>query len=135
MKDLTEEAFSYAEKTPDGYEVVGANTGGNLLGGSGTDMSKSFTNNNWEEEVMLKWNKYISDFAGNYKTAEFWIKETKDLLTKKDQEHKAELEIIKGEVQKLLETLPELESDEYDAGLLDMKQLVLAILDSHINKL
>ena len=58
----------------------------------------------------------------------------RELLTKKDQEHKAELEMINGEVQKLLETLPELESDEYDAGLLDMKQLVLAILDSHINK-
>lgn len=110
MKDLTEEAFSYAEKTPDGYEVVGANTGGNLLGGSGTDMSKSFTNNNWEEEVMLKWNKYISDFAGNYKTAEFWIKETKDLLTKKDQEHKAELEMKEKEmvrqIQLIADTTP-----------------------------
>ena len=90
------------------------------------------TNNNWEEEFWAKVKFYnLSLDNENYDDL---MKFTKFFITKKDQEHKAELEMINGEVQKLLETLPELESDEYDAGLLDMKQLVLAILDSHINK-
>ena len=90
-------------------------------------------NNNWEELLQRK-TEYLMKAP--------WIIDEADLRSLansfselKDQEHKAELEMIKGEVQKLLEKLPELESDEYDAGLFDMKHLVLSIIDSHINKL
>lgn len=91
--------------------------------------------NRWERQITTNY-KDLSEKEKESDRMEVrkYLPLIKDLLTKKDQEHKAELEMINGEVQKLLETLPELESDEYDAGLLDMKQLVLAILDSHINK-
>lgn len=98
---------------------------------SSVNLNKPMQNNNWIETM-----KTIGKISSIHpEIVDEFILITKELLTKKDQEHKAELESIKEEVQKLLETLPELESDEYDAGLLDMKHLALSILDSHINKL
>lgn len=92
--------------------------------------------NRWERQIRTKY----SELPENEKESDRievrkYLPLIQEIIYQKDQEHKAELEMIKGEVQKLLETLPELESDEYDAGLLDMKHLVLSILDSHINKL
>ena len=99
------------EKTSDGYKVVGLSTGG-----------VSMTNNNWEEEV-----KSIGEYLGCNKN-ELWS-EINQILTKKDQEHKAELEMIKGEIEKF-----EVYDDESD-NCRRMIGETIYILDSHINKL
>lgn len=56
-----------------------------------------------------------------------------DLLTKKDQEHKAELEMINRKVKKIKTHNVEAPFDDYIATV--NKEEVIAILDSHINKL
>lgn len=72
------------------------------------------TNNNWIEEYPL------SVYSGE--TKQHLVNLISNLLTKKEQEHKAELESIKGELGDFME--------EYLISQKDMAH----ILDSHINK-
>lgn len=107
-----------------------------LLGGNGTDISKPMTNNNWIEQFdkefpdMLEWYGFeISEEKSKTNIRNF----ISNLLTKKDQEHKAELEIIKGEIENSIKNQP----TDFSYGEGTYEGLVHAkhILDSHINKL
>lgn len=90
-------------------------------------------------ELFNRWERQI---ATNYKDLSEKEKESdrievrkylpliKDLLTKKDQEHKAELEMIKGEIES--------KSDNFcgkDSKKIIRTEDAISILDSHINKL
>ena len=88
------------------------------------------TNNNWEEEFWAKVKFYnLSLDNENYDDL---MKFTKFFITKKDQEHKAELESIKGEIENSIAEPTELEDVRiYNIALKD----TISILDSHINKL
>lgn len=82
------------------------------------------TNNNWIETM-----KTIGKISSIHpEIVDEFILITKDLLTKKDQEHKAELEMIKGEIAESL-------SGYYDVNYASACLEALSILDSHINKL
>ena len=66
--------------------------------------------NRWERQIRTKY----SELPENEKESDRievrkYLPLIQEIIYQKDQEHKAELEMIKGEVQKLLETLPELE--------------------------
>jgi hypothetical protein len=120
---------------------------------------RHMTNNNWEEEFWAKVKFYnLSLDNENYSDL---MEFTKYFLTKKDQEiaeiydkahavgfrdcalklqqeHKAELEMIKGEIENLEVHLVEpliVEAHYGDYVRALEKKEVIAILDSHINKL
>ena len=88
------------------------------------------TNNNWIEEFWEKVKFYnLSLDNENYDDL---MEFTKFFITKKDQEHKAELESIKGEIENSIAEPTELEDVRiYNIALKD----TISILDSHINKL
>ena len=79
------------------------------------------TNNNWIETIKLNVQYDEAELGCNWSLDEL-INFISNLLTKKDQEHKAELESIKGELGDFME--------EYLISQKDMAH----ILDSHINK-
>ena len=117
------------EKTSDGYKVVGLSTGG-----------VSMTNNNWEE-LREEYRDWAMKYASSYNSliADWWLEKFAKELTKKDQEHKAELEMIKGEIESKKDMYRneftkhewcEVGND-YNKGIKD----TISILDSHINKL
>lgn len=99
------------------------------------------TNNNWIEEQV---NSEIRDNIKTFVTPTSHVNSVgiinfiSNLLTKKDQEHKAELESIKGEIGAKLKQEPDSLEDyiqnqfavEYNSSL----QEAISILDSHINK-
>jgi hypothetical protein len=85
-------------------------------------------NNNWKLELhkLSLWNKVTRSDIGEL--SDFIEQE----LKLKDQEHKAELEIIKGEIERIPRNLYNGgEGDGYCQGLDD----TISILDSYINKL
>lgn len=101
------------------------------------------TNNNWIDELH-------NHFDEKFKNVETWkydiyisiaIEFISNLLTKKDQEHKAELEMIKGEINpKPMNTFPfvlqgeELELYMRHKGWNECREYTKEILDKHINK-
>lgn len=89
------------------------------------------TNNNWEEEV-----KKIAWYLG-CSEKELWSEISK-ILTKKDQEHKAELERILAMVKRHYPSDEGVaESDVLKGGKAYLDLIVMNlenILDSHINK-
>lgn len=98
-----------------------------IFEGENSSLKKAFdmTNNNWIEQIELclqsenpreQINRYIQS-----------------LLTKKDQEHKAELESIKGEITPGIVIYSG--EDGYRAGYNQALEDALAILDRHINSL
>lgn len=106
------------------------------------------TNNNLEEVIL----KYTKNCGCKLKYCEHYLElrdTIEDILTKKDQEHKAELEMIKEEIEKCF--IEATESDNgYETGVTKNGERIsnnkkdgynyaiqdtLAILDSHINKL
>lgn len=98
------------------------------------------TNNNLINEYKDKFNDATFCWNGDNKLgADFAKKKNKEmqkfisnLLTKKDQEHKAELEMIKGEIKKA----PEAKERVGEIGEKTYwRNDIVAILDSHINKL
>jgi len=90
------------------------------------------TNNNWEEEFRSIGEGSVRFMATRQEVKQF----ISNLLTKKDQEHKEELEMIKGEIES------KLEFDYSDNSLKNHRELgqkqayrdALSILDKHINK-
>ena len=78
------------------------------------------TNNNWKNEYPL------SVYAGETKRQlEEFIS---NLLTQKDQEHKAELDMIRGEIEsKVL-------IDKYRTGYNFSCEDAISIIDKHLNK-
>jgi len=105
--------------------------------------------NNWIEEFDKKWENYefsVNDYDHYDGADENKIKSyISNLLTKKDQEHKAELEMIKGEIENEIEPPHEhgIDCKHYDdchnfsnyerwynKGI---KQSI-SIIDKHINK-
>jgi hypothetical protein len=100
-----------------------------------TPLQINITNNNWKEEFDKKWDKYEFSInsSDHYDGAdEDKIKEfISNLLTKKDQEHKAELEIIKGEILDCSLTV----LAGYSGIEVVKEEDISSILDSHINKL
>lgn len=91
------------------------------------------TNNNWEEELRIAYDNitdtaYCSTSDNNH--GWLGIKDCAEtLLTQKDQEHKAELEIIKGEIKEYFEGLIHVASPRLTGNN------IVSIIDSHINKL
>jgi len=59
-----------------------------------------------------------------------------NLLTKKDQEHKAKLEMIKGELKELTTSLVSPDYEDYTIAIEPAieREKALSILDKHINK-
>jgi hypothetical protein len=104
------------------------------------NVNKHMTNNNWIEQFDELVDGDFFPFGGFNKDfdAESCKKFISNLLTKKDQEHKAELEMIKGEIDKEKEMYRSeftrhewIEADnDYNNGL----KAALSILDKHINK-
>lgn len=95
------------------------------------------TNNNWIEEFYKKFTDGVDAKNGYYDSqftegrpcnVESFIS---NLLTKKDQEHKAELERIKGELIDCSFTV----LNGYSGIEVVKDKDIKAILDSHINKL
>lgn len=89
------------------------------------------TNNDLEEVIL----KYTKNCGCKLKYCEHYLElrdTIEDILTQKDQEHKAELESIKGEIENSIAEPTELEDVRiYNIALKD----TISILDSHINKL
>lgn len=94
------------------------------------------TNNNWElkeEEKLLS-----LEWKQGYNYA---MQKGKDLLTKKDQEHKAELEKIKGEIKDIhgFSICSAHQTGDKNCKLCDnapiSKEEALSIIDRHINSL
>lgn len=99
------------------------------------------TNNNWIETM-----KTIGKISSIHpEIVDEFILITKDLLTKKDQEHKTELESIKGEIENLREpnlSVAREQGSEFTTPRMyrsfggdDALQDTISILDGHINKL
>ena len=96
------------------------------------------TNNNWIEELKTIFDSFRETGWALPKNREEKLESfISNLLTKKDQEHKAELEMIREEVISNQQTNLKTESDPdwfqgygYNLGL----QSVTIILDKHINK-
>lgn len=89
--------------------------------------------NRWERQIATEYEQ-LSDKEKESDRIEVrkYLPLIKDLLTKKDQEHKAELESIKGEIENSIAEPTELEDVRiYNIALKD----TISILDSHINKL
>jgi len=87
------------------------------------------TNNNWEEEFRSIGEGSVRFMATRQEVKQF----ISNLLTKKDQEHKEELEMIKREIEKKhkeSEKYVPFQRIHYQSGLQD----ALSILDKHINK-
>lgn len=86
------------------------------------------TNNNWIETM-----KTIGKISSIHpEIVDEFILITKDLITKKDQEHKAELDSIKGEIEKL-KKLPVCNDERYFINI-ELSNAI-SILNNHINKL
>jgi hypothetical protein len=106
---------------------------------------RPITNNNWEEELKNNWMGVslmgFCDFGtgiiGTDKIADWFIVKFQDILTKKDQEHKAELEIIKGEIETVAEeiSLDDRFGNHKETFQFVRSESLISILDSHINKL
>lgn len=103
-----------------------------------TSLINKFSQDTWCDTPDFVLAEYLLVSLGSYHRAierrEEWYgrKLSKDLLTKKDQEHKAELESIKGEIENSIAEPTELEDVRiYNIALKD----TISILDSHINKL
>lgn len=112
------------------------------------------TNNNLQDQLMDFWDTH-KDKLGLGEFSDELTRFVQTILTKKDQEHKAELESIKGEI--LSELARELyrpdelheETEEnkvtnrlnynlfigYQQGYKESYNQAISILDSHINKL
>lgn len=101
------------------------------------------TNNNWIEQFDKEFvnSDYTLDFEDGV-TTEKMKQFISNILTKKDQEHKAELEMIKGEIASKenkdmiatgkATTWSEIGlASDYNQAIQDS----LSVLDSHINKL
>jgi len=91
------------------------------------------TNNNWEEEFRAIGEGSVRFMATRQEVKQF----ISNLLTKKDQEHKAELEMIKGEIKNSKYRYHDAQNDgdQYiTAGYEICQQDALSILDKHINK-
>lgn len=90
------------------------------------------TNNNWEEEFRSIGEGSVRFMATRQEVKQF----ISNLLTKKDQEHKAELEMIRGELDgNMFVDSNEagqfrLHSEGYNQGMED----AMSIIDMHINK-
>ena len=92
--------------------------------------------NNFREE----YNTFVEDtrMYCNYDEvlSEYVWKFISNLLTKKDQEHKAELESIKEEIKLFTPSPREINyHNSYNEGQIDFSEHTISILDSHINKL
>lgn len=101
--------------------------------------------NNWEEDYKA----FVEDIRSNYgefhpSLAKYVSEFISYLLTKKDQEHKTELESIKGEIVKRIMRLAQVSNlddifypalPEYIVIEIRANKDTIAILDSHINKL
>jgi len=83
-----------------------------LIGGSGTDISKPMTNNNWIELRKEYIHKFCNDHNGEVRwlrgifmddddAIEEHLTFISNLLIQKDQEHKAELEEKDKEIEQL----------------------------------
>lgn len=118
---------------------------------------QQMTNNNWEEDISKEIQAIIkAPLRSQFSTSDivigyFWSsttlsEKTHDLtelfrqeLTKKDQEHKAELEMIKGEIKELGFSICSAHQ-KYDEDCFICKSSsirtedALSILDKHINK-
>ena len=100
------------------------------------------TNNNWEQSFSKKFtDNVLKDGYGNDLTTDQAgdiMRFISNLLTKKDQEHKAELEMIKGDIEKRLDGFEDINFEphhkEYNDGFNQSLQDALSILDKYINK-
>lgn len=98
--------------------------------------------NRWERQIATEYEQ-LSDKEKESDRIEVrkYLPLIQDLLTKKDQEHKVELEIIKGEAIKPGSIYPIDEGVNLNPvqafldGYTKSRNDYLAILDSHINKL
>lgn len=92
--------------------------------------NKPMTNNNWVNTWLRNtYGLQDDDLLNAGDIEELCRQMTQDLLTKKDQEHKAELEMIKGEIKEYFEGLIHVPNPQLTGNN------IVSILDSHINKL
>ena len=89
--------------------------------------------NRWERQIATKYEQ-LSDKEKESDRIEVrkYLPLIQDLLTQKDQEHKAELESIKGEIEKL-KKLPVCNDERYFINI-ELSNAI-SILNNHINKL
>lgn len=93
--------------------------------------------NRWERQIATEYEQ-LSDKEKESDRIEVrkYLPLVQELLTKKDQEHKAELEMIKGEILELTTYIVSADYDDYTFAVKPAieREKALSILDKHINK-